>query len=600
MIFLSSIAAFIVFTLSSSCAAEKEDISNDSLPISGRTLRLPELSDTYQLLSQYSYGTIGECPDKFKMDISNETIANNNGVFDVAYERIKIELGGLHAARLRTNEYNFEGVICKGPEPNTELTLQAGATVSNFEFNRLHQHSQSTRMLFESLSPRLSSGNYWISNPHVAPFNCSKDDAWADEAWFREDFTFLFFREQDQVPIAFIGKVLSDGSSRLVTFNMTATIRYFIATASQTTCIYRAIKDVERYNSRKNMQKESSDTFEKGPTNQESKDSRNPGVPSKEEIVPAPSLDSSLASGSSSYSPNPSGSCVCPGQKNNINGSFSRWHRQVDIQKDISHPKGRSYAPVPAHHSQWKRDWWKKQKLAPYAPMPSPSSPPGASPTSIKENSSAIPAGSDEWKWFWCSKNREDASAEKGERSCFPGSAIVQLIDGQKVRIDSLRLGDQVLAAGGKYSRVFMFSHSEDDGSFRPFVSLTTVSGRVLTLSPGHYVPVRNNRKFSRADNVSIGDVLTISNGLFDIVTGMSRVRARGLYNPHTYAGTIVVDDMVVSCYTAEIYPAAAHSLLSPLRMFSRLTGAVLSRSVCANGCAELLALWRIFVISFS
>ena len=49
------------------------------------------------------------------------------------------------------------------------------------------------------------------------------------------------------MPITFIGKVRPDGSERLVRLNLTGTIRYFIATAPQTTCIYRSVNDVKRY-----------------------------------------------------------------------------------------------------------------------------------------------------------------------------------------------------------------------------------------------------------------------------------------------------------------------------------------------------------------
>ena len=42
--------------------------------------------------------------------------------------------------------------------------------------------------------------------------------------------------------------------------------------------------------------------------------------------------------------------------------------------------------------------------------------------------------------------------------------------------------------------------------------------------------------------------------------------RARGLYNPHTLHGDVVVDGVLTSTYTGVVHPALAHALLAPLR----------------------------------
>ncbi len=45
----------------------------------------------------------------------------------------------------------------------------------------------------------------------------------------------------------------------------------------------------------------------------------------------------------------------------------------------------------------------------------------------------------------------------------------------------------------------------------------------------------------------------------------------RGLYNPQTAAGDIVVDGFVASTYTTFASPRAAHALLAPLRLAASL-----------------------------
>lgn len=50
------------------------------------------------------------------------------------------------------------------------------------------------------------------------------------------------------------------------------------------------------------------------------------------------------------------------------------------------------------------------------------------------------------------------------------------------------------------------------------------------------------------------------------VVAEVRRVAGRGLYNPQTLHGDIVVDGMLVSTYTKTVPPQGAHALLTPLR----------------------------------
>lgn len=472
-----------------------------------------QLCGPYQLLSQYSFGATSECPDKLKMDVQLGP-SGSNRTLEVPYERIKIDLGSWYSARQGRGDNNFTGVQCKGPKPNTALTLQSGAMVLTEEFERTHNLSASTRMLLKSIAPHLESGVFWFSRPRVAPFNCSKHNGWFGEPWFRDQFTFIFFNDNQTVPISFIGKKRYDGSSRIVTLDMTGGIRYFIATAPQSTCIYRSVLDA---------------MYGKGP-----------------------------------------------------------------IMMPLASP---AVLPPTEQTCEWVCDSAVIPGLSTVTPIASTNMSVPSTPVNQKRKVKR----SRRFAWSWCDAVNDTAPRERksGKRACFPGAAQVMLRNGRHVRMDSLRTGDDVLVSGGKYSRVVMFTHALNDKKLRSFIALTTASGRMLTLSAGHLVPVRKRYKAKhvlvRADVVHIGDELINALGDSDIVIHVDYIRAHGLFNPHTNAGTIVVDGMLASCYTSEIAPAVAHSALAPLRSLLAATSITVPRTMCAEGCPALLGLWRIF-----
>jgi Spondin_N/Hint module len=217
----------------------------------------------------------------------------------------------------------------------------------------------------------------------------------------------------------------------------------------------------------------------------------------------------------------------------------------------------------------------------------------------------------------------EDPNGAAGARAdCFPGSELVSILqhvddagDGNdedndlrsnkttsrgkrfsastvilQVPMRSLRLGHIAnLGRLSSPSSIFMFSHADAD-AVSIFVQIRTTSTTV-TLSPGHYIYayVRGGATSARAgDNIAgtvlsngtgssaaelvragmvvPGDALVSPSGLRLAVTSVSRVRARGLYNPHSLSGDLVVSGVRVSCYTTAVPPRFAHALLAPVR----------------------------------
>ena len=203
-----------------------------------------------------------------------------------------------------------------------------------------------------------------------------------------------------------------------------------------------------------------------------------------------------------------------------------------------------------------------------------------------------------------------------GGAACFPASARVETRAGGHVRVDALRIGDVVRTSVG-WSPVYAFSHA-DAAASAVYVTLTTAAGR-LTLTPGHYVPVsaapagghggdaRGTQCAARsrlvaAGAVRVGDALwslapaaanasaaAAVGGAWVAVTAVAASAAperRGLYNPHTLDGALLVDGFAASTYTTALAPRLADAGLAVARLAFRLGagGMVGGRLVAALG----------------
>jgi hypothetical protein len=151
---------------------------------------------------------------------------------------------------------------------------------------------------------------------------------------------------------------------------------------------------------------------------------------------------------------------------------------------------------------------------------------------------------------------------------CFPGDATVQLKDKSFKMMSDLEIGDQVLVAPDTYSEVYMFSHRHHD-VLATFVKLSTESGHVLHLTSNHYLYV--NQRLTAARAVQVGDVVLTAAGAETRVANISTVSKRGLYNPHTLQGDVVVNGIQTSTYTASVAPTLAHLVLWPVRLLYSL-----------------------------
>ena len=147
---------------------------------------------------------------------------------------------------------------------------------------------------------------------------------------------------------------------------------------------------------------------------------------------------------------------------------------------------------------------------------------------------------------------------------CFPGDSTVRTETGVTKAMRDVRIGDRLLVARPDgtlgYEDVYLNTH-KDGASSAPFVALSLASGRSLTLSPRHFIPVAagedrtwQGRVERGADEIRPGD-LVWSQGedgrvVLDRVARTEIRVAVGAYNPLTMNGTIVVDGVVASAHS--------------------------------------------------
>lgn len=130
------------------------------------------------------------------------------------------------------------------------------------------------------------------------------------------------------------------------------------------------------------------------------------------------------------------------------------------------------------------------------------------------------------------------------------------------------------------FSPVFFMSHAADVSRTFPFVRAhTSVAGVSLTLSATHLARLADGRLVAGgALRANGAHQLLVADGAGGVqeanVTDVSRVRAGGLYNPHTLHGDVVVDGVLASTFTTAVRPAAARVLLAPFAAWFRAAGA--------------------------
>lgn len=198
--------------------------------------------------------------------------------------------------------------------------------------------------------------------------------------------------------------------------------------------------------------------------------------------------------------------------------------------------------------------------------------------------------------------NQKDSKLKEEKNNspnaCFPADERVTLSSGHVVRMHQLSINDMVLSStssssllsspssffSSTASRIIAFSHRDKTIISRfvhIFFEFRDGSVNDVRLSPGHFIyrhmaVSEHVTELVMASEIKAGDVL-VDGRVSDVrdhpvVVSVNASWGRGLYNPHSMNGDLVVGGGVrVSCYTSAVPPAVATSAFTPIRLIFRL-----------------------------
>ena len=172
---------------------------------------------------------------------------------------------------------------------------------------------------------------------------------------------------------------------------------------------------------------------------------------------------------------------------------------------------------------------------------------------------------------------------------CFPEDASITTSDNKVKVMRDLCIGDRVLCLSkrGKplFSEVIAFLHYEPD-RHAEYLVIETYQGITFSVSPEHLIFTAKSKMSSSlkiqtkfAGCVKQSDcVLSLSDELGHPillqVKSVCNVRKRGIYAPLTRCGSILVDDVLMSCYAKFYSHTIAHMAFAPFRIFKSVTKA--------------------------
>ena len=131
---------------------------------------------------------------------------------------------------------------------------------------------------------------------------------------------------------------------------------------------------------------------------------------------------------------------------------------------------------------------------------------------------------------------------------CFTGSNVVEVHNRGPIRMQDLKLGDEVMVGQGKYEAIYSFGHIAPE-TIATFLHIQT-SRSHLRLTEDHMV-FTSSQKVVPASTLQVGDFLLGGTGLKDRIESIEVLQDTGLFAPFTPSGKLVVNDIMASSYVA-------------------------------------------------
>lgn len=145
-------------------------------------------------------------------------------------------------------------------------------------------------------------------------------------------------------------------------------------------------------------------------------------------------------------------------------------------------------------------------------------------------------------------------SSTSKKRTCFSKDTLLQLEDGNTIKINDAKLGNKILSYSIrenklKYSPIIAIPH-EENNILSEFVEIKTFSGKNIKMTTFHLIPLlKNNKKsfeLSKAIDIEINDIIITVDGN-EIVTAKEIISENGIYTVVTNEDYIVVNNIIAS-----------------------------------------------------
>jgi hypothetical protein len=186
--------------------------------------------------------------------------------------------------------------------------------------------------------------------------------------------------------------------------------------------------------------------------------------------------------------------------------------------------------------------------------------------------------------WDELSLTEYGGDVDCGRRICFSSVDMVDVQGKGLVSMNSLKIGDYVLAGKEEYSRIYSFSHL-DHGLKSKFLQIHAQGLEFpLEISKRHMLYV--NDKMRPASQVKEGDMLDGNKK----VSAIKEVERRGVYAPVTESGTIVVNGVLASTYVSLLdhsfvnMHTATHAVFAPHRMVCAFSFGICEKETYTDG----------------
>ena len=169
------------------------------------------------------------------------------------------------------------------------------------------------------------------------------------------------------------------------------------------------------------------------------------------------------------------------------------------------------------------------------------------------------------------------SSNSGGGVKCFPPDAVVRTRNGPLLMKD-VEIGMEVLAVSSNHKLVYspvILMLDVDDIKLANYTIIESSGNHKLTLTPNHLVHASKTNDISSsvpifASQVKKGDMIFVAKSpdvieAVEVVSTSSKV-IKGAYAPLTREGTVVVNDVVASCYAVVNDHQFAHAAFGPIR----------------------------------